>query len=472
MTHRLLGGERSTKRATAAVLATAVLLASLLWSSGPCRAESVLVGPPGEADYPTIGEAVVAAADGDTITILPGIYVGPDNMGIDLGSRELVIETRDGLGSVTIDCEETGRAFLIAGGQDTTMVIRGLTIKRGSAEYGGGISIENSSCAKITDCRFELCEADVGGGAIYAEEATLLLEGSQISDSKSEVYGGGAYLVGSACRIRDSLFDSCGGGAGYWSNSGGGLCVDGGSCLVIDSEFQNNTASAGGGAQIWHDGDATFTRCTFRHQQANYGGAVHANDATLRMERCLVEDCYARGRGPAVRVLDCSPSISYCTFNRNWNRTSDGATIQLKRGDGTTSTITNCTFTGLYLSNETHGFIKLDEMDALVEQCVFAFCHGGPVATIIGSGTAEFTHCVVFDIAAGDSLPGNAHDNLFTDPYLCNIYNDDLEVCGNSPCLPGGNPWGLSIGALSQGCGECITPVQKMSWGAIKALYR
>ena len=81
-------------------------------------------------------------------------------------------------------------------------------------------------------------------------------------------------------------------------------------------------------------------------------------------------------------------------------------------------------------------------------------------------------HSLSYGNAGGDSLCGNHHDNLFTDPLWCNVYNDDFEVCENSPCLPENNPWGVQIGPLGQGCGECLTPVEVNSWGTIKAMFR
>ena len=52
------------------------------------------------------------------------------------------------------------------------------------------------------------------------------------------------------------------------------------------------------------------------------------------------------------------------------------------------------------------------------------------------------------------------------------FWDGDLTLCGNSPCLPANNPWGVLIGAHDWSCGICASPVERVSWGQIKALYR
>ena len=64
------------------------------------------------------------------------------------------------------------------------------------------------------------------------------------------------------------------------------------------------------------------------------------------------------------------------------------------------------------------------------------------------------------------------YDCLYEDPLFCDIASNDYSLCTNSPCLPEGNPWGVTIGAHGEGCPSCNTPVESTSWGAIKALYR
>ncbi len=62
--------------------------------------------------------------------------------------------------------------------------------------------------------------------------------------------------------------------------------------------------------------------------------------------------------------------------------------------------------------------------------------------------------------------------NICEDPLFCDPQNGDLTVQGCSPCAPFSppNPECDLIGAWPIGCGG--TPVDRMSWGAIKAMFK
>ena len=91
------------------------------------------VGPSG--DYQTISEAVENAGSGSTIYIAPGTYfetINPEGRSIALigtgGAQETII---DGAGS--------GPIFDLMNGEDSDMVLQGLTIQNGDAEITGGV---------------------------------------------------------------------------------------------------------------------------------------------------------------------------------------------------------------------------------------------------------------------------------------------------------------------------------------------
>ncbi|MCA9751627.1 MAG: hypothetical protein KC591_05505 [Gemmatimonadetes bacterium] len=61
-------------------------------------------------------------------------------------------------------------------------------------------------------------------------------------------------------------------------------------------------------------------------------------------------------------------------------------------------------------------------------------------------------------------------DNLFAFPLFCDPSRGDYTLSAGSPCLPENNPWGRTLGALSQACGP--VGVDDTSWGQIKSSYR
>jgi hypothetical protein len=104
--------------------------------------------------------------------------------------------------------------------------------------------------------------------------------------------------------------------------------------------------------------------------------------------------------------------------------------------------------------------------------CIIAGTVGGVAVHQENSSGTEFSHCVVFGNAEGDSLPAYHHDNLFVDPLFCDPSEDDYSHCSDSPCLPTVNVWGELVGAYGEGCGPCDTSVEGASWGWIKGLFR
>ncbi len=216
-----------------------------------------------------------------------------------------------------------------------------------------------------------------------------------------------------------------------------------------------------------------FSDCSFEDNHAQWGAVAYAESSSLAIQNCSILKNRGHRSGAFLRATATSPLVSGCTIFLNSGGYQDGSIAQLISGSGTRAEFVDCTVFGFGIANTTYGFFEVRDTDTLFERCVFAFSQSGPVATITGGGVPEFAHCIAFGTVTGDTLPGNAHDNLFVDPLFCNIFNEDYDVCSNSPCLPGNNAWGLTIGgAPQQGCGDCVTPVKATSWGAIKALYR
>ena len=82
--------------------------------------------------------------------------------------------------------------------------------------------------------------------------------------------------------------------------------------------------------------------------------------------------------------------------------------------------------------------------------------------------------CDVFGNAGGnyDSVVGDqtgSNDNFSQDPEFCDFNNADYRLFDTSPCLDTASPCGSLVGRWGQGCDS---PVEGMSWGRVKALWR
>jgi hypothetical protein len=282
-------------------LGTAV---AVLMGIALCSRASVIHVP---ADHASIGEAIAAAATGDSILVAPGTYSGPSNRGMSFGGKDLVLVSEAGPLATIIDCQSQGRAFGFNTGETVASVVDGFTILKGRAIWGGGMRMDAWSRVTVRYCVFDGCHSDPSTGY-----------------------------------------------PGYQPALGGGIYCE--SQSVIE--------------------DCSFLRCS----------------------------------------LSGSPAM------------------------GTAA----CAYAGT------------------VRNCLFAENAGGTLLRV-QLGTVV-SHC----IAGGSTdVPG---DNMWdVDPALC---GPSGELCSDSFAVPEMNPWGEHVGALGIGCGPCNTPVERQSWGSIKALYR
>lgn len=97
--------------------------------------------PDGTGDFPTIQQALAAADSGDQILLADGIYLGEENRNLDFFGKPLTLRSQSGdPATCIIDCtdrngdpETLRRAFEFHNSEDSTAVVRDLTIANGSA---------------------------------------------------------------------------------------------------------------------------------------------------------------------------------------------------------------------------------------------------------------------------------------------------------------------------------------------------
>ena len=229
---------------------------------------------------------------------------------------------------------------------------------------------------------------------------------------------------------------------------GGGMYLAEVGTHVVNCIIENCTAAWGGGASI-----------------ARYSGTTP--DPTI--ENCVFRDNTAEDGGGLFN-FGSSPTITGCVFDGNSSSTGAGGGIGCNSGSAT-PTITNCT-----IVNSGNAGINCYYMSPTITNTIVAFSHDAPSWGVgikcSGSSNPTITHCFVFQNEDGDSLCGDYYDNRFEDPLFCDVMNGDSRLCANSPCIQANNPWGETVGALAEGCGDCDAPVESATWSTIKAVYR
>ena len=105
-----------------------------------------------------------------------------------------------------------------------------------------------------------------------------------------------------------------------------------------------------------------------------------------------------------------------------------------------------------------------DLSSPVIRASIMAFNMGTGAVYCDGEDTPDTQRSCVFQNDGGDILCGTSADILSLDPLFCNVNEDDLTLCSNSPCLPGGNPWGITIGDHGEGCSDCGSTLGGAPW--------
>ncbi|MBM3307483.1 MAG: right-handed parallel beta-helix repeat-containing protein [Candidatus Eisenbacteria bacterium] len=214
------------------------------------------------------------------------------------------------------------------------------------------------------------------------------------------------------------------------------------------------------------DTTAVVRGFTITRGYAAQGGGINCTGASPLIDGCwFVANSATSGAG--AFFASSSAKVRNCVFTGNTATYGSGATFLLSA-----VVVRNCTFARNGGAGAPGTLYCVGSPAPTFRACVVAFSAAGPPMKCENGASPVTTRSVVFGNAGGNTLCGNATDNLVTDPLLCGMLAADYTLCANSPCLPGNNAWGERVGALGAGCGDCASAVEPMSWGRIKALWR
>jgi hypothetical protein len=132
----------------------------------------------GTADFPfrTIQKGINTADDGDTVLVQRGTYLENIDFlakGILVASHFIFDSLVATIDSTIIDGDSLGSVVTFVSGEDYASVIRGFTLTRGYASYGGGIYCGNSSPTIVENFVVEnACYEGQGGPGIYCDHGS------------------------------------------------------------------------------------------------------------------------------------------------------------------------------------------------------------------------------------------------------------------------------------------------------------
>ncbi|MBN1827515.1 MAG: right-handed parallel beta-helix repeat-containing protein [Candidatus Eisenbacteria bacterium] len=177
------------------------IVLALFCSAPPSSAVTHHVGQDGVARGYELNETIYGSADGDTILVYPGTYVGAY---IYAASKDLVIRSVEGPEKTILDGD---KALMVAWFLHVTdkTVLEGFTIRNGyDPRFSGGIRCGGD--AIIRNNIIEGCQSGWGGGVYVAPQKKPTIEGNLFRNNISTTAGGGIYAQFSRPVIRNNTF--------------------------------------------------------------------------------------------------------------------------------------------------------------------------------------------------------------------------------------------------------------------------
>lgn len=200
--------------------------------------------------FQTIAQGKLASAAGDTLILKDGLYVGAQNLGLDLGA--LTLRSEHGSTNCILDGEGVRRAFRISTSPTAVTILDGVTIQNGFApavtlQPGGGALALVAGNLILRNSRIRLCGAADRGGALDVSGTVFVCENCRFEDDVSPGRSGGAVYLRSVAAGGSMRFTAC--------------------------TFLRNTAAFGGA--IWSNVPFVVQRSRFvRNVATNVGGAI------------------------------------------------------------------------------------------------------------------------------------------------------------------------------------------------------
>lgn len=221
--------------------------------------------------------------------------------------------------------------------------------------YGGGLYVKGDASNGTAD----------GNGKISLELAGVTFDGNKVNGA-TESQGGALYILGAddpanaTVSVSNSIFSN---NKAEGANGWGGAIYNAGTLSVDSTRFENNTASAQGGAIYVHPkAELDVTNSYFKGNSGTAGGAVaifgdnsvtpeHSISNTVFEGNTATREGAKAGKGGAIAILEMdTPNPEYTTAldlsNVTFlNNTSNGTGGAIHSESGTL-TITDATFSG------------------------------------------------------------------------------------------------------------------------------
>ncbi len=322
------------------------------------------------------------------------------------------------------------------------------------AGQGGGIYLDSSVEAQLTDSEVSFNRADSDGGGIYAGlYSTVTLTNTEINGNTAGTFdsdspgdeqfdgdggnGGGiyAYFAAVVTEQDTTIHDNFSWDGNDYGGSGGGLCLVSSTFTITDTLIDNNTAGyAGGGAYISGNQnfeveveEESFTRVTITHNDAGDGGGILMSNAVAYLTDVTIALNTAQGAGGGVLAELALGTVHMNRVTVSGNQADSGGGIYLGYDD---ADIVNSTISGNIATTEGGGIYVTDFATAFLSQVtvaenVSAGGTGGIYTEPPGEvgGRVELTNSILANGSSALTPGTNCNDGSFT--YTGKNLSDD-----------------------------------------------
>lgn len=292
-------------------------------------------------DFATIQGAIDVSQPGDTVLVMPGIYL--ESIRITSG---ITVRSTNGREQTTLDASGQGdSAITVEGAGSPSVCIEGFTITGGEGKtvvscitpaqdvVGGGLYAFGSELA-VQDCRFDgnggAIHGIYAGGGAFLESCIVTITGTEFLRNGVEnegdfvQVGGGLALCGFPAEIdmSDCLFLGNGrtalGGAVFLGGAGGEIA------RVRDTEFRENSAGFGAAiADTLSSGSLDIESCSFDRNDSSHGGGLYLIATTSQATVSILDSTFAENVPDGV-FMDLGAVITArlerCAFTGNMDR--------------------------------------------------------------------------------------------------------------------------------------------------------
>lgn len=238
------------------------LCATVTVSVFPVAAIDILVPD----DYATIGAAMTAASNGDTVIVADGVYTGNGNRNLNFNGKAITVRSENGPENCIISCDLMNtRGFLFSTSENEQSILRGFTIRNGDMPYAeGGAICCISASPVITECIF-LENFALFGGAMHLANSNAIV---------------------SHCWFLNNTADHPEPTIG--AEGGGADCYNGGNPIFFNCLFNGNFAKSFGGGLNTDNSDFTAINCTFTGNECEIGAGISIKSADVTILNSII----------------------------------------------------------------------------------------------------------------------------------------------------------------------------------------